>query len=263
MKSSIFVLTHKKFDVPDDDLYVPLLNGSVSHSDDFGYLRDDTGDNISELNNHYAELTGEYWAWKNSEVDIIGFCHYRRYLTKNISFKMLNKADIEEILSNNDIILPNKIHLGITNIEDAKRSHEYNKIGPRPEEYYKLREIIEKDYPDYLTSFDEMLNDKTCYWFNMFICRRELADNYFEWLFDILKKMDEKIDYSSYADNQQRILGYLSERLLNVYIKKHNLKVKDKPFLVTDSKLPLLYFIGYKLPILVILFKYISKLMNR
>ena len=33
---TIYVLTHKKFDCPDDDIYKPLLNGSASQSEDFG-----------------------------------------------------------------------------------------------------------------------------------------------------------------------------------------------------------------------------------
>ena len=83
----IYVLTHKKFDYEKNDLYEPLLNGSALLNEDFGYTRDDTGDNISNLNPYYAELTGEYWAWKNSNVDIIGFCHYRRYFVTGISLK--------------------------------------------------------------------------------------------------------------------------------------------------------------------------------
>ena len=97
-KIEIFVLTHKKFELPLDNLYKPLLNGSITYEDDFGYLRDDSGDNISDLNKYYAELTGVYWAWKNSDADIIGFCHYRRYFAKNISLKLLKKEDIEETL---------------------------------------------------------------------------------------------------------------------------------------------------------------------
>ena len=49
-KIEIFILTHKQFNTPENKMYVPLLNGSVNHDDDFGYLRDDSGDNISDLN---------------------------------------------------------------------------------------------------------------------------------------------------------------------------------------------------------------------
>ena len=85
MKTEVYVLTHKKinenYKCPP---YVPLLNGSIFSDDDFGYLRDDVGDNISELNIYYAELTGQYWAWKHSDADIIGFCQYRRWFVRNI-----------------------------------------------------------------------------------------------------------------------------------------------------------------------------------
>ena len=44
----IYVLTHKKFDENyDSSLYKPLLNGSCLWNNDYGYLRDDSGDNIS------------------------------------------------------------------------------------------------------------------------------------------------------------------------------------------------------------------------
>ena len=59
-KIEIFVLTHKEFELPQNDVYTPILSGAISHDDDFGYLRDDSGDNISDLNKYYAEMTGEY-----------------------------------------------------------------------------------------------------------------------------------------------------------------------------------------------------------
>ncbi len=248
---SIYVLTHKKFDCPIDEMYLPLLNGSINYNDDFGYLRDDSGDNISDLNKYYAEMTGEYWAWKNSDADIIGFCHYRRYFAKNISLKILERNDIEEILKDHDIIMPNRVRMGMTNVDDIKKTRKYLDYGPYIEDYCKLRNILEKDYPDYLPYYDEMLNEKTCYWFNMFICRKELADDYFEWVFDILKKMESEIDFEKYPENQRRILGFLSERLINVYIKKNQLKVKEKPILISDRKIPLIYVIGFRFSIVI------------
>ena len=237
-----------------------MLNGSANHDDDFGYVRDDSKDNISNLNKYYAEMTGEYWAWKNSDADIIGFCHYRRYFAKNFLLNRLKKEDIEEILNNYDIILPNRVRMGMTNLDDIKKTREYLDYGPYIEEYCKLREIIEKYYPDYLKYYDEMLHEKECYWFNMFICKKQLADDYFEWVFDILKKMEEEINFEKYPINQRRILGFLSERLINVYVKKNNLKIKEKPILISDRRIPLLYVIGFRLSMVIPLFKILTKI---
>ena len=52
----IFILTHKKFDEQYDlNLYKPLLNGACLLDEDYGYIRDDSGDNISKLNKYFAE----------------------------------------------------------------------------------------------------------------------------------------------------------------------------------------------------------------
>lgn len=256
----IFVLTHKNFEPPEEDIYIPILNGAISHDDDFGYIRDDSGDNISDLNNYYAEMTGEYWAWKNSDVEIIGFCHYRRYFAKNLSLKILEKSDIEEILKDHDIIMPNRAHMGMTNVEDVKRTREYLNYGPYIEEYCILRDVLEKHYPEYLPYYDDLLNSKECHWFNMFIARKELADDYFEWVFDILDKVKSEIDFEKYPENQRRILGFLSERLINIYIKKNNLKVKEKPILINDRAFPLMYVIGFRFSFIIVLFKWFTKI---
>lgn len=61
-------------------MYVPLQVGTAINSL-LGYLRDDTGDNISALNGYYSELTGLYWIWKNvHNINYVGTCHYRRFL---------------------------------------------------------------------------------------------------------------------------------------------------------------------------------------
>ena len=85
-KVKIYILTHKKItETYDKSLYFPLFNGSINSDEHYGYLRDDIGDNISKYNEFLAEFTGEYWAWKNSDADIIGFCHYRRWFVKDYS----------------------------------------------------------------------------------------------------------------------------------------------------------------------------------
>lgn len=76
----IIVATHKKYQMPDDDLYVPLQVGAEG-KENLGYEVDNKGDNISSKNPYFCELTGLYWAWKNFNAECIGLVHYRRYFT--------------------------------------------------------------------------------------------------------------------------------------------------------------------------------------
>lgn len=78
--SKVFVITHKECEIPKVEGQYILLVGAENKSEaikcDF---RDNTGENISEKNKNYCELTGVYWIWKNVDADIIGLCHYRRF----------------------------------------------------------------------------------------------------------------------------------------------------------------------------------------
>lgn len=99
-KTKIYVITHKKYDnIVENDVYTPLFVGAKG-KESFGYLRDDTGDNISEKNQYYSELTGLYWIWKNSDSDIAGLNHYRRILVNGFlgTGDLLKKEQIEKDL---------------------------------------------------------------------------------------------------------------------------------------------------------------------
>ena len=54
----------------------------------------------------------------------------------------------------------------------------------------------------------------------MMFCKKELFDDYAKWLFDLMKKFESLIDISEYSTDQARIFGFLTERLLNVWIIK-------------------------------------------
>ena len=256
----IYILTHKKFNYEENYLYEPLLNGSALLSEDYGYTRDDTGDNISNLNPYYAELTGQYWAWKNSDVDIIGFCHYRRYLVKNIFLKKLDEEYIRNALKDHDIILPQKRYMDKTNRQEINEGHLHDGICQTVDDYDLLEEIIKEKSPEYLKSFIEVLDEKECYWFNIYICKKEIFDDYFRWAFSILEEFRKQTDFSKYEDGNTRVLGYLSERLLNVYVKKHNLKVKENFVYQTELRIPLLTLIENRFPFFQNLFKKILNL---
>ena len=63
MKIRIYVMTHKKFEMPQSPLFRPLHVGRAC-GENLGYPGDDTGENISDKNCYYSELTGLYWVWK-------------------------------------------------------------------------------------------------------------------------------------------------------------------------------------------------------
>jgi hypothetical protein len=55
----IYAITHKKFNIPQDNIYIPLHAGKEG-KEDLGYIGDNTGENISYKNSSYCELTGMF-----------------------------------------------------------------------------------------------------------------------------------------------------------------------------------------------------------
>ena len=80
----IVIAAHKEAKLPEGECYLPVFVGAALHKGEDNlppYCRDDQGENISEKNPLYCELTGLYWAWKNLDCDAIGLAHYRRHFS--------------------------------------------------------------------------------------------------------------------------------------------------------------------------------------
>ena len=105
----IYIATHKKFMDPHLSEYIPIQVGAENR-EDLGYLRDNTGNNISYKNANFCELTGLYWIWKNTHDKYKGLVHYRRYFGKNnLSSQITDIYSYEELVSmidTADIIVP-------------------------------------------------------------------------------------------------------------------------------------------------------------
>lgn len=216
----IFIAAHKKSLFPNYDYYVPIqvgtdINGII---DEFK-IRDNTLDNISKKNKNYCELTAMYWIWKNIDDDIIGLTHYRRYFYKkpyhNTLDNVLSKDEIIDILKNKKIIVPNKKYFFKNNLY-----HQY-RIIHNVSDLEKCKQIIIEKYPDYINSFDKVFKRKWMYSYNMFIASKSIMNEYFNWLFNILFELEKRVDISEYNQYNQRIFGFLSERLFNVWIDKN------------------------------------------
>ena len=222
MDTRIYVCTHKKYNEISDSIYHSLHVGRAL-GQDLGYEGDDTGDSISDKNKNYCELTGIYWLWKNISCDIIGICHYRRFFTYGGS--PIIKDFIEDILCNKsyDIILPTCGTTPFaTNFDHYKNTHIIK-------DFEITRDVILEKYPEYIKAFNLMAGTNLATLGNMMISRKEIFDDYCKWLFDILFEAEKRTDISTYDDFQKRIYGYLSERLLRVYIYMHPFNVFEIP----------------------------------
>lgn len=250
----IYVMTHKEIEEEyDSSLYKPILNGSINSKQDYGYIRDDSGDNISSLHDNYGELTSEYWVWKNSKADIIGFCHYRRWFVKNLKLEKLKKSDILKDLKEYDIILPSKSTFDETLYDFQKKSDitdpDYDATY---EDYLKVEEVLEKFFPDYAKTYHDIMNGKEMWACTIFICRREKADEYFQWLFSVIDKLKYEFDLAKYESRDPRVFAFIAERLFTTYVVNNNLKIKEYPLIITEGgrKYLWLYVLFLKFPIL-------------
>lgn len=228
MKTQIFVMTHKKFDPPQDATYVPLHVGRALGTD-LGYLGDDTGDSISEWNPYYGELTGLYWLWKNyQDTDMIGICHYRRYFLDD-QRQLMTQAQYEAALENVDIMVSNAMQA------DGPYKDYYGEAH-NIEDLLAAGEVIKELYPEDYPAFCQVIDSSKYYYGNLCVMRKPLFDSYCEWLFSIFFELEKRVDVSGYDDYHKRLFGFLSEELLLVYITAKGLRVKEGNIGLTAEK---------------------------
>ena len=243
-KIKIIVCCHKDDIKASSEVYMPLHVGKAISDKDLGIACDNTGDNISNKNESFCELTGLYWAWKNlKDVDYVGLCHYRRYFdfhqigrkyfpfttfpTESFSHVDLSIPQrIENLLDKGCVVLPKAWSLRYS-VYMEYCEHHYSK------DFRILGDVIKEMSPaKYIQAFNStMLESNKLVPLNMFIMSREQLNNYCSWLFPILFELESRIDISNYDPVQKRIFGYLGERLLNVYVAAEKIKHVDYPIL--------------------------------
>lgn len=226
MKTQILVAAHKKFPMPTKKGYLPILVGAHKNfTQGIEYQRDDEGINISSKNPYYNELTAIYWAWKNlKDVDAIGLVHYRRLFFESKPYNLDNVLDIEKIntlLNEYEVLLPKQRNYYI----ETNYSHYIHAHHQKPLD--KTREVIEEFYPKYLAAFDEVMKKRKAHMFNMFIMKKEAFASYTSFIFRVLEKVEKEIDISNYSVQEQRVFGYISELLMDVWLYTTQQKYKE------------------------------------
>lgn len=249
----IYVVGFDRFGAPPSDIFVPIQAGKNISLNQFDVLGDNTGDNISDLNPVYAEMTAMYWVWKNApKSDYVGFFHYRRYLdfsgrpvisNSDFSFSDFgpltmrrygwSDEKIRSYVDKYDIIAPPLDKIG--NPQDNYKSscsiyeqylcyHVGRDIDLMIEEAKKRSsnsDDIEEAFQRHFATFN-----------HVYVMKWELFEEYMTWAFGILEAVRPKIALTEpiYAKGQvqSRAMGYLGERLFNAFLtikEKQGIKV--------------------------------------
>jgi len=236
MNIKIVVAAHKEYPMPQDSIYFPVHVGKEISSALLPYAGDNTGDNISNKNPYYCELTAMYWAWKNMQADYIGLAHYRRHFVLKKPFPfirdkfsyVLNSTQVESILKSHPILLPKKRNYFIeTNYSHFIHAHP-------PETISIAKEILKEQFPSYLPAFEQVMNATKAHRFNMFIMRQDIFQDYCHWLFSILFQLECRLDLTQ--EKYSRIFGYVSERLQDVYLEANQLSYAELPVLFMEKE---------------------------
>lgn len=239
MNIKIYIASHTDCDFPESDVFTPIQTGCALSTRRFeGMVHDDTGENISDKNFRYCELTALYWAWKNSTADYIGLMHYRRHFVLNTVnamaednwgsavfdsttptyFDAVGMRDeiAEQFIPKYDVIVPVPwdVRKGkrINTLDQYKKSDYHFEI-----DYRNAQRVLLKKFPTmarYVNAYNKSYFGAFC---NMLIMRRDILDAYCQWLFDILFDLEEHIDYTYYTKQETRALAYIGERLLGIY----------------------------------------------
>lgn len=249
-KLKIFPIYYKENFIFKSDVYQPILISNPAWKGDIDIIKDNTEENIARKNRNYAELSGHYWVWKNflpkNDSEYIGFCHYRRFLdfglneTERFPFKPILDDDFKKIFDNYtqenilksiqgyDIVLPYKYPT------DNNMLQQYLKYHPKKDLDVTLK-VISELYPDYNEDVQKFMDSYELYSCLNFVMKKELVEEYMEWIFKILFAVERKTNWNRYSDYMQvRMPAFLAERLFNVWLI-HQLRTISLNILETTS----------------------------
>lgn len=184
-------------------------------------LRDNVGDNISEKNSQYCELTAIYWLWKNSLKDYVGVCHYRRH------FVALDEI-VKIVNSNNiDVILPD-----CTILTEKVEIEYFNRYIP--DVFEIMMEVLKKYDIEYYEASIQIYKYNYYYACNMWILKRNVLNDLCTWMFPMLEEIEKKVGEfeNSYYN---RYIGFCAEILSSLYFiynkKRWNIYHAEKIFI--------------------------------
>ena len=242
-KLKVFIVTHKDFEKPNLDGYCSIGVGNNQqqlHTDYSDY----PGDNISDKNSTFCELTALYWINKNIDYDEKGLVHYRRYFYHRFlslfKYKLYTTAELEKILCKYQVILPTQSVIADHKLKTIYDHYCYFHYKKDIDEMIK---VIKEVTPEYYDSCTEVLKWKKASLCNMIVANSDIISRYCDFVFKVLFELEKRIDITGYDQYQTRIYGFLGEYLINVFFAYNkDIKIKYLPICNTDVSPTKTYF---------------------
>ena len=248
MKTNLFVAAHKTEWPVLPAGYTVIQVGAALHDHlPQAGAWDNEGENISQKNRNYCELTALWWIAHHAQDDILGLVHYRRFFSfapcrnpfldhyrmaasdPRLSV-MLRTEDVPALLDDCDILLPRKQYFNEGIAGQYRKFH-------RGEDFDVMEQVFLAHHPKEREAFRRVMQGHQEYSYNMFVARRDVFCAYAEWLFDILDDVAERITVSK-DPYQARVFGFLSERLMSVFVLTHHLRVRELPLVFVEDHPP-------------------------
>ncbi len=246
-KIKIFVTYKEKHRILKSDILTPIQAGrAIANEVIPDTIGDDTGENISNQNDIYSELSSIYWVWKNYEKvdnpDYVGFMQYRRQFlfdVKNIELKhrwigsfykfkylrrnLLNSfsdKNIRKVVTNYDYLIPDWHDVRDVNVKTVKAEYLTYTDGANEEIFDCFIDICKRKIPEYIEEIQNIENGNKVLACNMFIFKKELFFKYCEFAFSILFELVDKTNQRGLNISSQRFAGYMAEKLLSMFVMK-------------------------------------------
>lgn len=238
---------HKQSPYIKNECILPIQVGKANKDFELEYcVGDNTGDNISEKNPSWCELTALYWAWKNLDADYYGLMHYRRFLSfeNNQEYRVVTQLDEGDIVQNlspanikqmckfADIITGPIWGIHPVGLEHKRMSsYEFYAKEHVKEDMDITLQVIKEKFPEYYYASLDETSSSECFFMNLMVLKRELFFEYCEFLFGVLTEVEKRIDISDRDSYQKRVFGFIAERLSNmfvIYCQQRDSKIKIK-----------------------------------
>ena len=193
--------TYSKYDIT-------IQSGCALTNQRIAMRADDEGDNISDRNPVYSELTALYWVWKHEKAEYIGWSHYRRRIE-------ISEEELEELMQQGiDVIMPQPLNLFVSVKE------QYIEDGTL-DAWNVMIQVLKELEPEYYETAKIIFEQNMLFPYCMGIYKYSYFEKYCSWLFPILEEVYARLN-GRLDVYHNRYVAFIAERLNSLYFLHHS-----------------------------------------